>query len=132
MKLRYRGVAYDYQPPELPIVEGGVGGTYRGANWNFRTLLSNPIPQISETLQYRGVMYHTNPSGADSGNGQYATSGREVGAGSGLFRRRQSNSVDQAHRESILKGLERRLQVARERGDQKLVKQLEDEWQQFA
>ena len=30
MKLKYRGIAYDYNPTKVTTVETKVGGTYRG------------------------------------------------------------------------------------------------------
>jgi hypothetical protein len=40
--------------------------------------------------------------------------------------------VQNTHRETILKNVEQRLEAARERGDERLVKQLEAERQQFS
>ena len=57
MKLKYRGVAYEFNPTEVATVEGKVGGKYRGVPW------VQKIPQITQVdrpnvvLKYRGVPY---------------------------------------------------------------------------
>ncbi|MDJ0649289.1 MAG: DUF4278 domain-containing protein [Xenococcaceae cyanobacterium MO_188.B19] len=57
MKLKYRGVFYDYNPTQVPLLEGKVKGKYRGVPWQ------ETIPQITKTaepsidLKYRGVPY---------------------------------------------------------------------------
>ena len=57
MKLKYRGVFYNYNPIEIAVLKGKVKGKYRGAPW------PEKIPQIAKTaepsidLKYRGVAY---------------------------------------------------------------------------
>ena len=48
------------------------------------------------------------------------------------FRSPASNSVQNAHRTSLLKNIERRLEVAKQKGNDVLVGQLEDERHQLA
>ncbi|MBE9128991.1 MULTISPECIES: DUF4278 domain-containing protein [unclassified Coleofasciculus] len=57
MKLTYRGVKYDYNPPTVETVERGVGGKYRGLDWRFRNLKKPPVLQPAADLKYRGVHY---------------------------------------------------------------------------
>ena len=57
MKLSYRGVSYDYQPPVVETVEGKVGGQYRGRDWRFRNLEKSPVLLPTRNLTYRGVTY---------------------------------------------------------------------------
>ena len=61
MKLKYRGVTYEYNPPAVETVEGEVGGKYRGLDWRFRNLKKPPIIQPSVNLTYRGVAYNNHP-----------------------------------------------------------------------
>ena len=57
MKLKYRGIAYEYNPSNVAILEGKVAGKYRGVPWHQK------IPQIVQVaepgvdLKYRGVPY---------------------------------------------------------------------------
>lgn len=59
MKLSYRGVSYDYNPPKVETTEGQIGGKYRGLDWRFRNLKKPPVLQPTVNLKYRGVSYHT-------------------------------------------------------------------------
>ena len=60
MKLKYRGVSYDYNPSEIPIGESTTIGQYRGVTFHFHKLLTS-LSQLSLDLKYRGVSYHTGP-----------------------------------------------------------------------
>ncbi|MDY6781961.1 MAG: DUF4278 domain-containing protein [Cyanobacteriota bacterium] len=57
MKLCYRGISYDYNPPAVETTQGQVGGQYRGADWRFRNLKKPPVLQPTKNLVYRGVAY---------------------------------------------------------------------------
>ena len=57
MKLNYRGVSYEYNPPTFATVESEVGGKYRGLDWRFRNLKKSPVLQPPVNLTYRGVAY---------------------------------------------------------------------------
>lgn len=61
MKLTYRGVSYEYNPPHIEVAEDKVVGKYRGLDWRFRNLKKPPILQPSVQLTYRGVTYNKNP-----------------------------------------------------------------------
>lgn len=57
MKLVYRGVPYEYNPPKVPVVDSVEVGTYRGATLHFHKLLK-ALTQPARDLKYRGVSYH--------------------------------------------------------------------------
>ena len=57
MKLCYRGISYDYNPPTVETTQGQVGGQYRGNDWRFRNLKKPPVLQPTKNLVYRGVAY---------------------------------------------------------------------------
>ncbi len=65
MKLKYRGVTYEYNPPTVETTEGEVGGKYRGLDWRFRNLKKPPILQPSVNLTYRGVAYNNHPTNTE-------------------------------------------------------------------
>jgi hypothetical protein len=58
MKLKYRGVPYEYNPPEVIATDSGLTGTYRGVPYSIPLLITEPIPQPEADLIYRGVRYH--------------------------------------------------------------------------
>ena len=66
MKLTYRGVSYDYNPPTVETSESNVDGKYRGLDWRFRNLKKPPVLQPSANLTYRGVTYQTAGTDTDS------------------------------------------------------------------
>ena len=57
MKLKYRGVAYEYNPTNIASIECKVGGKYRGVSWRQRISQIVQVPQPSVDLKYRGVTY---------------------------------------------------------------------------
>jgi len=59
MKLSYRGISYEYNPPEVKTAQSGAAGKYRGLDWRFRNLNKSPVLQPSANLKYRGVAYQT-------------------------------------------------------------------------
>lgn len=62
MKLRYRGVSYDYTPNPVPKKGSTIGvGRYRGAAVEFHALAEIP-KQPSADLTWRGVPYHSGTS----------------------------------------------------------------------
>jgi hypothetical protein len=60
MKLCYRGVCYDYNPPTVETTESEFVGKYRGLDWRFHAVKKAPVQPTNVELQYRGVAYNTN------------------------------------------------------------------------
>ena len=61
MKLQYRGIDYDYNPPTVSVTEGEVAGKYRGLDWRFHNLEKPLVLQPRVNLTYRGVKYSNQP-----------------------------------------------------------------------
>lgn len=62
MKLTYRGVTYDYNPPAVAAQESQAvekAGKYRGVDVRFRNRKKPLVLQPTLDLKYRGVAYHT-------------------------------------------------------------------------
>lgn len=59
MKLTYRGVNYEYNPPEVDMAPSDEVGQYRGLEWRFRNPQKAPVLQPNLDLVYRGVAYQT-------------------------------------------------------------------------
>lgn len=57
MKLKYRGVTYEYNPTKVATIEGKVGGKYRGASWQKRIPQITLVDEPNVDLKYRGVSY---------------------------------------------------------------------------
>ena len=57
MKLNYRGISYEYNPPVIETSEEKVAGKYRGLDWRFRNLNKTLVLQPPVNLTYRGVAY---------------------------------------------------------------------------
>lgn len=59
MKLTYRGVEYEYTPPQIDMASTSEVGQYRGLEWRFRNPRTVPVLQPNLDLVYRGVPYQT-------------------------------------------------------------------------
>jgi hypothetical protein len=58
VKLFYRGVSYEAEPPTLEVTEGEIGGMYRGHAWRVHTAAQQPLRYgMPVKLTYRGVAY---------------------------------------------------------------------------
>lgn len=139
MRLTYRGVEYDHNPPSLEMSESEILGTYRGRSYRFSYVRHIPFPQPVADLKYRGVSYRTTSSGQiESVPSQTQGSETEVflparAANSMVAARRELlKEAAIAHRENIQRTLEHRLNVARSQGNEPLVRQLEEEMHQLA
>jgi hypothetical protein len=122
MKLTYRGANYEYDIPTVDMIEGEVAGKYRGQNWNYRYPRHIPTPN-----KYGGRNYTTK---RDSQAGD-----RDVAAASapGAVKSYLTGvEVAQVHRANICNILDRRQQAAKAKGDERLLRLLELEWQQMA
>lgn len=57
MKLKYRGVAYDLNPPTVTVEPAQWIGCYRGIPYRILDLTAEIAPQPICNLIYRGVPY---------------------------------------------------------------------------
>lgn len=62
MKLNYRGVGYEYNPPVVAVDEGEIAGKFRGLDWRFHNLQKPLVLQPPVNLTYRGVTYNNHPT----------------------------------------------------------------------
>ena len=138
MKLCYRGVEYDYNPPSLEVRESELTGQYRGRPMTFSYVRHLPVTQPIGNYTYRGVDYSTNcygqvqPPVAPSERQPVFQAGRTV-AGRGLQARRHLlREAAEAHRVNIQRSIQHRIEVARAQGNDQLLRQLEDELHQLA
>ncbi len=149
MKLTYRGVSYDYNPPMLEVTESDVAVQYRGQSAPYTYVRHVPIPQPAEQLTYRGVAYQTTRRGqvlpADvqvAGSGQLTSQAslrhklsnlrdKLMGTSPAAQARRELlQTSSQLHKDSMTRSLQHRLDVAKAQGNSALIQQLEAEMSQ--
>lgn len=123
MKLSYRGTRYLDESPTLDMIEGDIGGKYRGQAWTVRQPRHIPMPPPTPDLKYRGVTYNTN---------NVATVTAPPPTPASPYRHNMRSEVAQTHRTHIYQLLEKRMQAAQARGDAELLKLLENESKQLA
>lgn len=160
MKLTYRGVDYDYNPPMLEVTESEIKCQYRGQPAHYTYVQHVPIPQPVARLTYRGVPYQTTRQGQvlQVADAQFADAQRSAAAPqrglSGLFarspwagarlrdklmgnspalqaRRQLLQTSTQLHQDSIARTLQHRMTVAKQQGNERLVEQLQSELSQI-
>lgn len=147
MKLTYRGVDYDYNPPVLDVTESEIECLYRGHKAHYTYVRNVPIPQSAERLTYRGVPYQTTRQGQilQIADAQRTEQGQEpktglnfnglrsklVGSSPAAEARRQLlQESSKLHRSNIERALQHRMTVAKAQGNTRLVEQLESEMSQ--
>ncbi|HSM84255.1 MAG TPA: DUF4278 domain-containing protein [Nodosilinea sp.] len=136
MKLCYRGVDYDYNPPSLEVRESELTGCYRGHSLKFSYVSHVPVPQPVGSYTYRGVGYSTNAQGqiqppVAAPERQPVFQAGRVGAGLTTRRHLLREAAD-AHRINIQRSIQHRIEVARAQGNDQLLQQLEEELHQLA
>ena len=135
MKLRYRGVTYEREPSTLEVIEGEVGGKYRGQNWHHSYPRHMTHLRNKPSMEYRGVAYGSISHGVQSNT--IATSSVETKACSCPvnFSKQPGftiiNEAAKIHWENIRRSLGRRLEVAEASGNKNLVSLLEQESKQL-
>lgn len=134
MRLSYRGAQYESELPTFQMLEGDVVGKYRGQNLRLQYPYPKhiPVPQTPLDLKYRGIAYSTHRpmQVEDLIASQSATAASQVNPVQNV-RQRVLKEVEETHRTNIYRSLERRLQVAKNLGDQRLIGMLESELQQI-
>ncbi|MBD2578677.1 DUF4278 domain-containing protein [Oscillatoria sp. FACHB-1406] len=135
MRLIYRGVSYESQPLSLEVTEREASGVYRGETWkhHYPKHLPNAKPN-SHTLQYRGVQYQPHP---------ILLAETRIGCSLPTIAQPESqwlaavpqvlrHEAEQRHLSNLHRNLLYRLQIAKQKGNEVLVRQLEEESKQLA
>jgi hypothetical protein len=144
MKLSYRGLNYNNDdPPSIDMIEDS-GGLYRGCQWQVRYPRHVPVTQPSHSLKYRGLAYVShNPTETKVVEATPATVPTVVTTvkKTGALSNRKHDQRDTAtilqdmekiHQANICRSLERRMNIAQAKGDQKLMVLLQQECQDLA
>jgi hypothetical protein len=135
MKLSYRGLNYNDDPPTIDMMEE-AGGLYRGCQWQIRYPRHVPIAQPSHALKYRGVPYLSH-SKAESTPANAPSAVTNIKKTRGVSNRKLEKAmmmqeVEKIHRANLCRNLERRMNIAQAKGDQKLMNLLQQECQDLA
>lgn len=142
MKFTYRGVDYENNSSALEVIEGEVGGKYRGANWNHTYVRHIPVAPKPAALKYRGAEYSLgDPIDAEAmmlhrrylkTENHTASRAKNEVVPNTCPRHIILQKTNHTHRANIQQNLERRLELAKANGDEKLVRLLEAEAKQLA
>lgn len=134
MKLTYRGVAYEYSPIPVEMTPDELDGKYRGIPWRRYQPESVPMSQSFAQLKYRGVAYCIgDPQKIQDNEDAVSLQERYAATTQKIYNPFKSrDELANAHLANIRKNLERRLQLAKQRGDTNLIDLLEEEAKQIA
>jgi hypothetical protein len=122
------------------MIQSESTGSYRGQTFHFSYPKHIPVPQPSLNLKYRGVAYRTTELGTVESIAHTVETKpalevvHSVSAQTSPVRQSRRTmiaEVARVHRENIQRSLQHRLEVAKARGDESLIHQLEQEMQQF-
>ncbi|MEA5470627.1 DUF4278 domain-containing protein [Spirulina sp. 06S082] len=132
MNLCYRGVSYESEPLSLEVSESNIIGTYRGQQYHRCYPRHVPKLKPKPRLQYRGLVYQTCPliQTETSLNAQLAAIAKTCEQKPRSQEKNKFNLAD-IHQSNLRHNLNYRLQVAREKGDTRLVQLLEKESQEL-
>ncbi len=133
MKLIYRGIKYEHAPETVEVTTEGVCGKYRGAEWKCHYSNHIPITHHAAELKYRGASYY-------SGNPQEVEELKQrkkldfiFAKDNQIFVRNQpNNELAKIHLANLQRSVQRRLEVAKQKGDETLIRQLQQEANQLS
>lgn len=132
MKLRYRGIEYEHNAPTLEMTTSEISGKYRGGTWQHNYPRHIPQTQPTAELKYRGISYYIGDPLQVEFMIRAKQHSNEAGAAEVGKAEKTGTELTATHLTNIRHNLEYRLRVAREKGDQELVRLLEDEARQIA
>ncbi len=129
MKLSYRGNQYISETALLEVRESDIAGKYRGQKWSYK--LPRHIPQLQPKfdLQYRGVAYSTctkniQPYFLDEEQ-------NSMPENKSTITQITEQNLTQIHLENLRRNLERRIRIAQENGNIRLLEMLNKECQEL-
>ena len=141
MESTYRDNNYESNQFNVELVEGEIGVEHQGTNWKQKYPRHIRVPQPKIDLNYRGVestsddpidqeanLLHREYIAANS----VAVPGKNEVVPTKTSRQQVLEELNQTHLNNLRRNLERRLQVAREKGDENLIRLLEAEFEQIA
>jgi hypothetical protein len=135
MKFNDRSISYESHPPDLELTQCEIGNKYRGTSWRQKYPRHIRATEPKIDLKYREVGYCTGSPEDIEGSLLKATSTAPKNNKAALTKSSRQQVLEELHDihlSNIRHNLEHRLQVAREKGDQSLIRLLEAEFEQIA
>lgn len=133
--ITYRGVSYKSPNPISELTQSEIGGVYRSTECKLRYPRHIPVPSLARELKYCSISYSIGDAidiRANLLSKHFdAMQIAEVSV-SAVNRQQIVDEVNSAHLANISNNLERRLQVAIEKGDKDLIWLLQSEARQLA
>ncbi len=130
MTLFYRGAKYENESLTLDMIEGEVGGKYRGQEWYEKYPRHIPQTKPKFDLQHRGVAYSVSAMPIKKQELLPLDKTNTINNVCPVHIRRkvvQGNKLAEVHLENIKRNLERRIEIAISKGDTNLIKLLKEE-----
>ncbi|WP_414622358.1 DUF4278 domain-containing protein [Calothrix sp. CCY 0018] len=133
MKLIYRGIEYEYAPETVEVTTEGVCGKYRGAEWKCHYSKHIPITHHAAELKYRGASYYSgNPQEVEELKQRKKLDFIFAKDNQTFFSNQPNNELARIHLANLQRSVQRRLEVAKQNGDENLVRKLEEEANQLS
>jgi hypothetical protein len=133
MKLTYRGIKYEYAPVAVEVTQTEVCGKYRGAEWKAHHSAYTPVTQHAVELKYRGAAYYSGHREEVEKLKQRKKLNLIFAKNDQIFlsNRRKKDELTKIHTANLRRNLQHRLEVAKQRGDENLIRILEEEANQL-
>ncbi|HEY9626891.1 MAG TPA: DUF4278 domain-containing protein [Coleofasciculaceae cyanobacterium] len=122
--FKYRGAEYSLEPSAAPEPQSDRTLNYRGQAYEAN---AEAAIQPVRSLVYRGVAYRTTPNDTPETVQTSAQVAKPVPVQTKLSALSTSRGANQMHRRSLLQSLQRRMAIARAKGDRHLTHQLQKE-----
>ena len=133
MKLIYRGIKYEHAPETVEVTTEGVCGKYRGAEWKCHYSKHIPITHHAAELKYRGASYYSgNPQEVEELKQRKKLDFIFAKDNQIFFSNQPNNELAKIHLANLQRSVQRRLEVAKQNGDEKLISELEKEANQLS
>ena len=134
MKLKYRGNNYEYNPLAVEITDEEVKGKYRGAQWKHYRSRYTPVNENVAELKYRGVAYYSGNLEEIEKLKQPKKLNLMFAVGENLFPPNVglNDELREIRAANLCRDLQRRLEIAKQAGDENLIRMLEDEANQLS
>jgi hypothetical protein len=130
MQLTYRGTHHNYELNSAEMIDSGLTGSYRGHSFPVTYPRHIPAPQTLKELTYRGVSYRLNQADGRPVAKTERPAAAPAPVTLATFKKARVTEYAQMHQLHIQQRLQHRIEVARAKGDAKLVSLLEREMQQ--
>lgn len=132
MNLKYRGIVYQTQAPQVTRTEKKLIGKYRGQDCYRAVYDTHLIPLCHPKLKYRGVAYRSvtqevQPSVNAAAESTFKIEVPQYRKPVHSSRHQALSELDRVHNDFLLKKLEQRISSAQQKGDTSLVQMLEQE-----